>query len=44
MALEYLSEFSIKNFIQLALAEDVGEGDHSTLASIQKNQQLNKTR
>lgn len=38
MALEYLSEFSIKNFIQLALAEDVGDGDHSTLASISSNQ------
>lgn len=38
MALDYLSEFSIKSFIQLALAEDVGDGDHSTLASIPKDQ------
>lgn len=38
MALEYLSEFSLKSFIQLAIAEDVGEGDHSSLASIPANQ------
>lgn len=38
MALDYLSEISIKSFIQLALAEDVGDGDHSTLASIPKDQ------
>lgn len=38
MALEYLSEFALKSFIQLALAEDVGEGDHSSMASIPANQ------
>lgn len=38
MALEYLSEFALKSFIQLALAEDVGEGDHSSKASIPNNQ------
>jgi nicotinate-nucleotide pyrophosphorylase (carboxylating) len=31
---EYLSEKAIKDFIRLALAEDIGEGDHSTLATI----------
>jgi len=30
----YLTEAAITNFIQSALAEDVGEGDHSTLATI----------
>jgi len=30
----YLSPAKIKEFIQAALLEDVGEGDHSTLASI----------
>ncbi len=38
MALEYLSEFALKSFIQLALAEDVGEGDHSSKASIPSSQ------
>lgn len=32
--LEYLSEISINSFISLALMEDVGDGDHSSLASI----------
>ncbi|MCP4520269.1 MAG: carboxylating nicotinate-nucleotide diphosphorylase [Cytophagales bacterium] len=32
MSLEYLSEIAINSFIQLALAEDVGDGDHSSLA------------
>lgn len=31
---EYLTEKAIKDFIQAALAEDIGEGDHSTLATI----------
>ena len=30
----YLTEQAIHNFIQQALAEDIGEGDHSTLGSI----------
>ncbi len=34
MSLEYLSEISLRNFIHLALAEDVGEGDHSSLACV----------
>lgn len=38
MALEYLSEFAVNNFIKLALAEDVGEGDHSSLSCIPENQ------
>ena len=36
MGLDYLSEFSINNFIRLALAEDIGEGDHSSLACVPK--------
>ncbi len=32
VSLEYLSEIAINSFIQLALAEDVGDGDHSSLA------------
>lgn len=32
--LPYLSPIKIREFIQAALLEDVGEGDHSTLASI----------
>lgn len=31
---EYLTEKAIQDFIQLALTEDIGEGDHSTLATI----------
>jgi nicotinate-nucleotide pyrophosphorylase (carboxylating) len=33
----YLSEEAIHQFILLALSEDVGEGDHSTLAAVDKN-------
>ena len=32
--LVYLSEIAINSFISLALMEDVGDGDHSSLASI----------
>jgi len=32
--LSYLSEISLNAFISLALAEDVGDGDHSSLASV----------
>jgi len=31
---EYLSELAINSFIRLALAEDVGAGDHSSLACV----------
>ena len=34
---EYLSEKAIKEFIQSALSEDIGEGDHSTLATVPSN-------
>ena len=34
---EYLTEQAIKDFIHSALAEDIGEGDHSTLATIPSN-------
>lgn len=34
MQLSYLTEERIQQFIQAALAEDVGEGDHSSLASV----------
>lgn len=37
MSLEYLSEIAINSFIQLALAEDVGDGDHSSLACFDEN-------
>jgi nicotinate-nucleotide pyrophosphorylase (carboxylating) len=30
----YLTEQAIENFIRLALAEDIGEGDHSTLGAV----------
>lgn len=33
----YLSEEAIHSFIQSALAEDIGEGDHSSLGAIPKN-------
>jgi nicotinate-nucleotide pyrophosphorylase (carboxylating) len=33
----YLTESAIQEFIRSALAEDIGEGDHSTLASVPKN-------
>ena len=34
--LEYLTKDRIRNFIQRALDEDIGQGDHSTMASISK--------
>lgn len=34
MNLPYLTLERIQHFIQLALAEDIGEGDHSTLAAV----------
>ncbi|NDK54926.1 carboxylating nicotinate-nucleotide diphosphorylase [Pontibacter fetidus] len=34
MRLTYLTEKSISDFIAMALAEDIGDGDHSSLASI----------
>ncbi len=33
----YLTESAIQEFIKSALAEDIGEGDHSTLASVPKD-------
>ena len=33
----YLTEEAIHLFIQSALAEDIGEGDHSSLGAIPKN-------
>ncbi|MFD2514067.1 carboxylating nicotinate-nucleotide diphosphorylase [Pontibacter locisalis] len=35
----YLTEKSISEFISLALAEDIGDGDHSSLASIPEDAQ-----
>lgn len=32
--MEYLSEIALNSFISLALAEDVGDGDHSSLGAI----------
>ncbi|NOS56994.1 MAG: carboxylating nicotinate-nucleotide diphosphorylase [Cyclobacteriaceae bacterium] len=37
MSPAYLSEEAIHSFIQSALAEDIGEGDHSSLGAIPKN-------
>ncbi len=37
MSLGYLSDRAIKSFIKSALNEDIGDGDHSSLASIPKN-------
>lgn len=37
MNLDYLSEIAINGFISSALREDVGEGDHSSLASVPEN-------
>ncbi|MTI20613.1 carboxylating nicotinate-nucleotide diphosphorylase [Fulvivirga sp. RKSG066] len=34
MEKSYLSEKAIRDFIELSLKEDIGDGDHSTLASI----------
>ncbi|HNP17585.1 MAG TPA: carboxylating nicotinate-nucleotide diphosphorylase [Fulvivirga sp.] len=39
MQLNYLTEKSLKEFIKLALKEDVGDGDHSALACIPENKQ-----
>jgi nicotinate-nucleotide pyrophosphorylase (carboxylating) len=36
---EYITDDFLQNFIASALAEDVGEGDHSTLASIPAQEQ-----
>lgn len=36
VSLQYLSEITINSFIRLALAEDVGEGDHSSLSCVPK--------
>ncbi len=36
--LPYLTKTAIEKFIESALAEDIGEGDHSSLASINPNQ------
>jgi nicotinate-nucleotide pyrophosphorylase (carboxylating) len=33
----YINEKSLKHFIKEALTEDIGDGDHSTLATIDKN-------
>lgn len=37
MRLPYLSDSAIHEFIASALAEDIGEGDHSTLGAVPKN-------
>ncbi len=37
MNLDYLSEIAINGFISTALREDIGEGDHSSLASVPKD-------
>lgn len=34
---EYLTEANINRFIDLAIQEDIGEGDHSTLAAVPAN-------
>jgi len=39
MAHQYLSAENLHRFIESALAEDIGDGDHSTLASIPAGQQ-----
>ncbi|MDN3687990.1 carboxylating nicotinate-nucleotide diphosphorylase [Cyclobacterium jeungdonense] len=36
---EYVTEDRLTKFIQAALLEDVGDGDHSTLAAVPKDQQ-----
>lgn len=36
VSLQYLSEITMNSFIRLALSEDVGEGDHSSLSCIPK--------
>ena len=37
MSLAYLSDKSLKQFIKSALAEDIGDGDHSSLSSINED-------
>lgn len=37
--MEYLSEIALNSFISMALAEDLGDGDHSSLGSIPENAQ-----
>lgn len=37
MKIQYLTPENIHHFIDLALQEDVGDGDHSTLASVSEN-------
>ncbi|MFN8436240.1 MAG: carboxylating nicotinate-nucleotide diphosphorylase [Cytophagales bacterium] len=37
--MEYLSELALNNFISLALAEDLGDGDHSAKGAIPENAQ-----
>ncbi len=39
MSKEYLSKEAIESFIKSAFSEDIGDGDHSTLASIPENAQ-----
>lgn len=39
MSAHYLTEAAINNFIDSALAEDVGEGDHSSLGAIPEHHQ-----
>jgi nicotinate-nucleotide pyrophosphorylase (carboxylating) len=38
MQLPYLTQAALSEFIQTALAEDIGDGDHSSLASIPPNE------
>ncbi len=37
MQLSYLTDNNLKQFITRAFQEDVGDGDHSTLASVPKD-------
>ncbi|MFT5917409.1 MAG: nicotinate-nucleotide pyrophosphorylase (carboxylating), partial [Bacteroidia bacterium] len=39
MKAKYLTKQAIADFIDSALREDVGDGDHSTLASVPANAQ-----
>lgn len=41
MAIPYLTEKNIRYFIKAALAEDIGDGDHSSLGSIPRSQVSN---
>lgn len=36
---KYITDEAVSNFIKAAVSEDIGEGDHSSLASIPKNSQ-----